>query len=112
GSINFYLDNMMSEPYIVPYLGLSLFRINSKEKIVPLEQTFESSSDLGNALTIGILVQLNWIEPESAKEIYLNNGVENTYLNIFFSKYENPNNENEPSVQSDFNWGAGLRVEF
>lgn len=112
GSINFYLDNMMSEPYIVPYLGLSLFRINSKEKIVPLEQTFETSSDLGNALTIGILVQLNWIEPESAKEIYLNNGVENTYLNIFFSKYENPNNENEPSVQSDFNWGAGLRVEF
>lgn len=112
GSIQFLLDNMMSEPYFVPYVGASIFKFNIGEKVLSTDSSYSSESEYGNAFTVGFLIQLNWADKESAKEAYLAHGLENTYLDVFWTQHENPNEDPLPNVQSDMNWGAGLRVEF
>lgn len=115
-NFQFLFDNFMKEPYFVPYIGVSLFNFKITEQVTlatSTERTDHSfTTDTGNAFTVGFLIQLNWMEKEASKEAYLENGLENTYLDIYWTQYENPNQEPDPSTQSDFNWGAGLRIEF
>jgi hypothetical protein len=116
GNLQFLFDNFMKEPYFVPYVGVSLFNFKITEQVklsTSSEITDHSfTTDTGNAFTVGFLIQLNWMEKEASKEAYLENGLENTYLDIYWTQYENPNQAPDPSTQSDFNWGAGLRIEF
>lgn len=116
GNLQFLFDNFMKEPYFVPYVGVSLFNFKVTEQVklsTGTEATEHSfTTDTGNAFTVGFLIQLNWMDKDAAKLAYLENGLENTYLDIYWTQYENPNQSPDPSTQSDFNWGAGLRIEF
>jgi hypothetical protein len=58
------------------------------------------------------LIQLNWIEKETAKLAYLGQGLENTYLDVFWTQYQNTDDELDPAFENDFNFGVGLRLEF
>lgn len=117
-AVNFQVlfDNLMSEPYFVPYAGVSVYDFKIKEHIkiaaTGIEESQDFETEYGNAYTVGFLIQLNWLEKESAKHAYFENGLENTYLDIYWTQYENPNQDPDPNTQSDFNWGAGLRIEF
>lgn len=111
-SIQFLLDNLMREPYFVPYVGASIFNFKINEYVKSTDQTYEMTSSYGNSFTVGFLIQLSWMERETSRLAYQENGIENTYLDVFWTQYENPNEDPDPSIQSDLNWGAGLRVEF
>lgn len=112
GSFQILFDNFMKEPYFVPYFGVSLFDFKVSEYVKSVDQTHSFTTDMGNAYTVGFLIQLNWLEKESSREAYIENGLENTYLDVYWTQYENPNQAPDPNTQSDFNWGAGLRIEF
>ena len=111
-SIQFLADNLMREPYFVPYVGASVFQFKISESVKSVEKTYEDTSDVGYSFTVGFLIQLNWIEKEVSKQAYLEHGLENTYLDFHWTKHENPNDDPKPNLESDINWGAGLRVEF
>lgn len=63
-------------------------------------------------MTFGLLIQLNWLEAETAKDAYLNQGVENTYLDIFWNQYASSGSDEDLNLETQSNWGAGLRIEF
>lgn len=111
-SIQFLADNLMREPYFVPYVGASVFQFKVSESVKSVEKSYESTSDVGYSFSVGFLIQLNWIEKEVSKQAYLEHGLENTYLDFHWTKHENPNDDPKPNLESDINWGAGLRVEF
>lgn len=115
-NFQFLFDNLMSEPYIVPYAGLSVYDFNINEYVklgtTGVEESHNFETEYGSAYTVGFLIQLNWLEKESAKNAYFENGLQNTFLDIYWTQYENPNQDPDPNTQSDFNWGAGLRIEF
>lgn len=113
------LDSILREPYFVPYVGFSMWQLSLSEtgiSSLPEDggQKIEYSMDTGNgtALTVGFLVQLNWLEPETARVAYMGQGLENTYLDVFWTQYQNTDNELDPSFENDFNFGVGLRLEF
>lgn len=113
------LDSILREPFFVPYVGFSMWQLSLSESGVSAlpedgGQILDINLDSGNgtALTVGFLVQLNWIEPDSSRIGYMAQGLENTYLDVFWTQYQNTDNELDPSFENDFNFGVGLRLEF
>ncbi|GEM_PF-1764143 len=106
------LDSITKEPYFVPYLGASLWQFGISEENKTLNTTNSYDTGNGTALTVGFLIQLNWLEPEVAKGAYLAQGLENTYLDVFWTQYQNTDDELDPVFENDFNFGVGLRMEF
>lgn len=105
-------DGIMNEPYVAPYAALSVWEIGFDEKITEADLSHSARTKMGNTMTAGLLFQLNWLEQQSSRWAWLNSGLENTYLDVFMSKYGKSNGEDDPDTTSDFNWGAGLRIEF
>lgn len=106
------LDSVTKEPYFVPYVGASLWQFGISEENKTLNTTNSYDTGNGTALTVGILIQLNWLEPDVAKGAYLAQGLENTYLDVFWTQYQNTDDELDPIFENDFNFGVGLRMEF
>ncbi|MBL7544623.1 MAG: hypothetical protein JNL11_12470 [Bdellovibrionaceae bacterium] len=112
GQVQWMLDSLMREPYFVPYAGFSMWQMDLTEAQVVGGQSTTYTTGYGTALTVGFLVQLNWIEPETSKLGYMSQGLENTYLDVFWTQYQNTDEELDPSFANDFNFGVGLRLEF
>lgn len=106
------LDGIFNEPYAVPYFGINYQQMDFKEKNLTTGSDFSENLSWGLSYTVGVMIQLNWLDKESSFVAYKDNGIENTYLDIFWTQYENTGNENDPKIANDFNLGAGLRVEF
>lgn len=106
------LDSITKEPYFVPYVGASLWQFGISEENKTLNTTNRYDTGNGTALTVGFLIQLNWLEPDVAKGAYLAQGLENTYLDVFWTQYQNTDDELDPIFENDFNFGVGLRMEF
>ena len=105
-----YLDNFMAEPYVVPYIAGTAWRFDLFEQSVTSE--YSASTDIGFAYSLGLLFQLNWMDRESAAEAYKSYGLQNTYLDVFFTQHTATASEEDPDFESDFNWGVGLKLEF
>lgn len=106
------LDNLIKEPYLVPYAGISFWQMELTEKNTTTKVEANYNTGYGTALTVGLLVQLNWIEPEISQTSYLAQGLENTYLDVFWTQYQATDEPLDPNFENDFNFGAGLRMEF
>lgn len=121
--LNFALDNLMDEPYVVPYGQIGVHSINWSEKsFVGAVHTEESFSTEWNFhYKVGLSFQLNWIEKSidpSSQEDSLRSGLENTYIDVFYTSYAQPaqvsevnGTEGEADLQSS-QIGAGLKLEF
>lgn len=121
--LNFALDNLMDEPYVVPFGQIGVHSIDWSEKsfvgAVSNEESF--STDWNFHYKVGLSFQLNWIEgsiDRSSQEDSVRSGLENTYLDIFYTSYAQPAQvaefngaEGEADLQSD-QIGAGLKLEF
>ncbi len=106
------LDNLMKEPFFVPYVGFNYWQFGLTEKNNTLGTTNSYDTGNGTSMTAGFLIQLNWMDPETAKTAYMGEGLENTYLDVFWTQYQNTDNELDPAFENDFNFGVGLRMEF
>ncbi len=110
--LSFYLDTFMKEPYVVPYVGAQVWSMNVKEESVGSEIEDSLTTDIGFSFKVGLLFQLNWLDTESAREAYNDFHIQNTYLDIFAIQNTETQGEDDPNLSSDFNWGAGLKIEF
>jgi hypothetical protein len=121
--VNFALDNLMDEPYVVPYGQIGIHSIDWSENSVVSNVTTEESfsTDWNFHYKVGLSFQLNWIEKSidpSSQEDSLRSGLENTYIDMFYTSYAQPSQvaevngaEGEADLQSS-QIGAGLKLEF
>lgn len=112
--LGFQLDTLFEEPYVIPYASFSFWQMGLKETstagTVVTENTKQTG--FGTTMTAGTLIQLNWLDSDSALTAYRDFGLQNTYLNIAINRYADTSGDGDPSTFSDFNWSAGLRLEF
>lgn len=122
-SANAALDAVFDEPYVVPYgqVSLNLFDI-SEEKTG--SDTFTETTSPVIGYRYGLLFQLDWIESlvdkDAKAERLYSSGLENTYIDIFYSNYLAASNAQEPvigsegegNLESTGQMGLGLKMEF
>lgn len=126
--LNFALDNLMSEPWIVPYVQGGIHQLEWEENsFTGTDNVIETLVTKPNAhYKLGVLFQLNWIEnwidPNTTTEGLRSSGLENTYLDIFYagySAYAEPDpivgalgsDDGEANLSSS-GLGLGLKLEF
>lgn len=126
--LNFALDNLTSEPWIVPYAQAGVHQLEWEEdSYTGTENIVETLIAKPNAhYKVGVLFQLNWIEnwidPSTTAEGLRSSGLENTYLDVFYtsySAYAEPDplvgalgsDDGEANLSSS-GFGMGLKLEF
>lgn len=107
----YQIDTLWNEPYVVPYIGVDIWRMTFKEtKQGSASAAFDTG--VGTTYRAGALFQLNWMDPDAAITSYQDLGLQNTYLDLSFNQYSNSETGKGTSTFSDYNWAAGLRMEF
>ncbi|MGZ3798055.1 MAG: hypothetical protein ACXVB1_16915, partial [Pseudobdellovibrionaceae bacterium] len=104
---SYIMDALFKEPYVAPYVTAGIMRIGLEETAA--DKTEKGNIDLLYFYQAGLLFQLNWLDPTVSKKNLLDYGLENTYLDIFVSKYEPSSNVNDPDTSTDYSIGAGIR---
>lgn len=106
------LDGITDEPLVAPYASFGLYRLGVDDFVETADLKFEGQTGTGTLLSIGALVQLNWLERASAREAWISSGLQNTYLDVFVTQLGKTSSDDDPDFSSAFNWGAALRLEF
>lgn len=110
--VKYIADALMPEPYVAPYVGLNMWKIGTTDKNTTTGTSVSETTDIGYNYTVGIMIQLDWIDHDTAKQATFNYGLENTFLDIYATKYAKTNSESDINTETDFLWGAGLKLEF
>jgi hypothetical protein len=106
----YMVDNLLAEPYVVPYLGLGYHRFEITESS-PLNSVSEMT-DFSSYIAAGVLLQLDWIDYETSKRATASVGLQNTFIDIYAHQYLKSASVADPDLSTDFVIGAGLRLEF
>ncbi|WP_413583019.1 hypothetical protein [Bdellovibrio sp. HCB288] len=109
-TLKYSMDNIMNEPYVVPYFGMSMYKMSLTDKSPT--STINEDAPVGYSYSVGFLLQLDWLDRDTAKAATFNYGLENTFLDVFMSQYLAAGDDTEANMESDPIWGAGLRLEF
>lgn len=104
------LDSLWAEPYVAPYLGINFWQMGIKEK-TPTD-SFDMTTDFGYNYSLGFLFQLDWLDYNSSKTSTWDWGIENTFLDVYATQYAKTMSDTDPNTETDFLYGAGLRLEF
>ena len=120
---NIALDGVLEEPWIVPYgqIGIHQFNVSESNSLESLSAT----TGIAFNYRYGLLFQIDWIEnliDKTAKiERLKSSGLENTYIDLYFSDHlassgaADPSdllNEGDPNMLSSGEMGIGLKLEF
>ncbi|KHD87302.1 MAG: hypothetical protein OM95_15285 [Bdellovibrio sp. ArHS] len=108
--IKYVIDNIMPEPYLAPYLGLNIWQMSLAESS-PTD-SFSATTQMGYNYTLGVLLQLDWLDYDTAKQTTFNWGMENTFIDLYATQYAATSAADDPDTTTDFLYGAGLRIEF
>lgn len=123
--LNLTLDNLMSEPWVAPYGQVNVHRFGWKEvsfdaSNLLLEEAFTTDPNI--SYKVGLLFQLNWLENMIDPNTHVNglrsSGLENTFLDVFYTMYSAPSEvaevngaTGEANLESSA-FGVGLKLEF
>lgn len=110
----YIIDNILSEPYVAPYAAASIWQMTFKENDSFSTPSRETSETLGPGFdySFGLLFQLNWLEPGTARDTLNTTGIQNTYVDIFVTQHTDSQDSIDASTATDFDLGFGLRLEF
>lgn len=77
---NFNVDGLFEEPWVVPFVEAEFAKLTLRETAT----TFTSDATYANAsvITIGALIQLNWLDDGTALAALNSIGLENTFLRV------------------------------
>ncbi len=121
---NFAMDNVFIEPYVVPYVQGGVHVIDYKETsvVANIESEEGQTTDPIYHFRAGLLFQLNWLEKKIDPNTHYNglvsSGLENTFIDVFYSYYAQPltvaeaaEQDGDPDFESS-EYGVGLKMEF
>lgn len=103
-------DNIWDEPYVAPYAGINLWQMSYKE--TTSSDSFSTTIQSGISYTLGLMLQLNWIDKGTSQQATFDYGIENSYIDIHASQYAKTESQDKPNLETDWILGAGLRLEF
>lgn len=110
GSVAYIMDALFNEPYVVPYAELKIWQIGVSE--TSSTDTYSANTGVGFTYSIGALFQLNALDSNTARGAIHEYGLENTYIDFYMAKYTQTQSAQDADTETDFNYGAGLRLEF
>lgn len=110
GAIKYIADNFSKEPLAAPYVGLNIWKIQTVDDAITTKIT--QTTGLGFNYTVGVLLQLNWIDLHTSRMAAINYGLENTYLNLYATQYLNTGSSADIKTETDMTFGAGVKLEF
>ena len=104
------LDGLYDQPWVVPYGSAGLYLMSYNEK--QANSVVDGNTQLAAYAKAGLLILLDWIDPEEARVAFEDSSIDNTYFFIegrmFFASSELV----DPDFESDLHLNAGLVVEF
>ncbi len=109
-----YLDTLFDEPYVVPYGTLGYTYMMYDEKNKALDIAFKGETDNVYA-SLGILIQLDWLDPTSDTLAYTDMGIENTFLYVEGRTYLDQGfmrSEEDPDFSTSTHVAGGIKLEF
>ena len=109
--LGFYgsLDTLWREPWVVPYAHGGVYTTYFSENTGG--NTFNGTTLLAFYLTGGFMFQLDWFDDHSAREAYLDSGIENTFL-FLEATYQSASVEDKDPNFNGIYASAGFKVEF
>ncbi len=108
--VKYTADMILDEPYLAPYVGIVVWQMSLDEKSPT--NSFSATTQMGFNYTLGVLLQLDWIDYETAKNTTFNWGLENTFIDIYATQYAKTSAVDDPNTETDLLYGVGLRLEF
>ncbi len=105
----FVADMIFDEPYVAPYIGISGWQMSVEDKTTT---TSLKESVNGYNYSLGLMIQLDWIDYNSAKHATFDYGLENTFIDVYATQYVSAGSGSDPDLSTDFILGANLRFEF
>lgn len=124
-SANFALDNIMEEPWIVPYGQVGIHQFQVIEDDLAQDQAKETTTQFAFNYRFGFLFQLNWIEkaidPNTQLDGLRSSGLQNTFIDLYAMTHTassetydpaDPNSEGDPDMSTGMEFGVGLKMEF
>ena len=109
----FLFDTLFKEPYVVPYASLGFFQAQYNQSDSGTEgQPATGTSPISSYFSIGLLLQLNWIDSEQAALAFDELGLENSYIFGEYRTYTGPDGIDTRGLASDETLAFGLRLEF
>lgn len=111
GYANLTLDTLFNEPYVAPYVEGQIYSMEWTESSKSGEEA-AGWADIATAFRVGALIQLNWLDPDSALQARESSGLNNTFLDVFVSFYSASERKDDLSFESTANYGAGLSFEY
>ena len=121
----FAFDNIMNEPYVVPFIQVGIHSIDWTEQgtVLSITKKENFTTEFSNFhYKAGLSFQLNWIEnsidPSSQDDALRSSGLENTFIDVFYTSYTQSlevaqvaGASGDADISSS-EIGAGLRLEF
>lgn len=124
-SVNYAADNILEEPWIVPYGQIGVHQFQVVEDDLSTAEAMETTTQISFNYKIGLLFQLNWIEksidPNTHIDGLRSSGLQNTFIDIFATTHvssseaydpANSNSEGDPDMGTGMDFGIGLKMEF
>lgn len=126
-SLNYAVDNIFNEPWIVPYAQGGIHSFDVLESSTPPSGYVSKKATTGLSLNyrFGMLFQLNWIEkaidPTTQSEGLRSSGLENTFIDLYVMDHTSLGDHydintvgdaGKPNLTSGFELGIGLKLEF
>jgi hypothetical protein len=107
-----YLDQIFKEPYLVPYVTGGYSYMKYKEVDPAIEVTGTTDNFYVGA---GLLLQLDWLDPDGDTSSYEDAGIENTFIFAEARTYLDQGilrAEDDPDFSAPVSLAAGIKLEF
>ena len=106
--LTFAFDKLFSEPLFVPYASGGGYSVLYQEK--QLAQSVRGITNFGLYGIAGLLMQLDWLDPNTAVESFVENGVVASYAfaEVRYMAFA----DEAADFSSPLQWAAGMRIEF
>lgn len=109
----FALDNLMSEPLVVPFVSGGIYKMQLTEKeSVASEFGGTINTGFGFEYSFGLMFQLNWLESDLARRSLVESGLQNTFVEVSLNSTAKTQDAADPNLGSSMNLGAAIRLEF
>ncbi|MBK9324646.1 MAG: hypothetical protein IPM97_17160 [Bdellovibrionaceae bacterium] len=109
-SASYIADTIFKEPFVAPYVTFGANQFDITEGAG--EEAYSAGVQLAYFYTAGLLIQLNWLDEAVSKKSLVDYGLENTYLDVFVSQFQPSIDPDDPNTETEYTFGAGMRLEF
>src|SRR5690606_11565170 len=122
-SLQWSLDTLFTEPYVVPYAIAGVYILDHEEskiedvtnaegEVEPTVVTLKGTTAPALSYSAGLLIQLNILERQASLHSYKDWGLENAYLDLRITQYARSQRASDPEFGSAPQLGAGFRLEY